>query len=376
MMKRRVVITGVGAITPLGVSLHATAAALARGDTGIRRATVFDASGFSCTVAAEVSDWDPRPHFRTPKALKIADRPARFAVAAARMALAAAEWPDDSARLDALGVAIGSSGSDLQSRDVGRALAGETDPSAVDRIDVFADRILRGLNPLWLLVSLPNMTSAQVAIQTQARGPNTTIMSDWVAGHQALGEAAEWIGAGETDAVLAGGADSGVQPFAYAAYEQAGWLAVREGEGFVPGEGAAIFLLEEHEAARARGRRPVAEIRGYAAAPASGGLARALCDALSRSGWQRDDVSACDVAAPPIGRFMDEAREAVDAVVAGRAGRLIADPRLGFALSAAAPIEAALRLHEGRPGRVLSAAVGSGGEAVALALDIPEPDEP
>ncbi len=100
------------------------------------------------------------------------------------------------------------------------------------------------------------MTSAHVAIQVQARGPNSTIMSDWAAGQQAVGEAAEWIRAGETDAVLAGGADSAIQPFAYAAYEQMGLFAEHDGPRFVPGEGAAIMLLEEREAALAANRRP------------------------------------------------------------------------------------------------------------------------
>ena len=114
------------------------------------------------------------------------------------MALDHARWPRDEHRLDALGVVIGSSGSDLQVPDIARALAGDEDARSAADIAYFAERMLSGLNPLWLLVSLPNMTSAHVAIQLRARGPNSTIMSDWVAGHQAIGEAAEWIRCGRS----------------------------------------------------------------------------------------------------------------------------------------------------------------------------------
>ena len=261
MSDRRVVITGIGAVTPLGPSLGATLDALAAGKSAVREATLFDATGFACANAAEVRNWDPRPSFRVPKALKLTDRPARFAVAAAEMALDHARWPRDEHRLDALGVVIGSSGSDLQVPDIGRALAGDEDARSATDIAYFAERMLSGLNPLWLLVSLPNMTSAHVAIQLQARGPNSTIMSDWVAGHQAIGEAAEWIRSGEADAVLAGGADSAIQPLAYAACQQAGFFeADQDGDGLVPAEGAALFLLEERDAACARGATILGEL--------------------------------------------------------------------------------------------------------------------
>jgi 3-oxoacyl-[acyl-carrier-protein] synthase II len=365
-MPRRVVITSAGAVTPLGASLADTADALSRGATGVREATVFDASGFSCRQAAEVRDWDPRPLFRTPKALKITDRPARFAVAAARMTLSSAGWPDDDPRLESLGVAIGSCGSDLQARDLGRALAGDDDARRVNRIDVFADRVLRGLNPLWLLVSLPNMTSAQVAIQTQARGPNTTIMSDWAAGLQAIGEAAEWIRAGEAEAVLAGGADSAVQPFAYAAYEQAQWLATPTSDGFVPGEAAAVVLLEGRDPGAAGDGQPLAEVRAYAAAPR---LDRALCEALREAGWRAEDVSTWRVAVPPAPHFTEMVRHIVPAAAGLASARLHFERRLGFPLAAAAPLDVALLVHGGLRDRTIAAALGSSGEAVVVALE-------
>ncbi len=378
MNERRVVVTGVGIITPLGHSLEETRNAIAAGASAVRPATLFDASGFRCRRAAEIRDWDPRPAFRVPKALKLTDRSARFAVAAAQAALADAGWPADAAADDRLGVAIGSSGSDLQARDLGRALSHDTVAFDTRDVPAFADRILGGLNPLWLLISLPNMISAHVAIQLVARGPNTTVMSDWVAGSQAIGEATEWIRCGEADAVLAGGADSGVQPFAFTAFQQAGWFDDGDSDaGFVPAEGAAVFLLEERMAALRRGARWHAEITAYATRPPQPGgrlesaLAHTLCDAMTAAGWSRHDVTMCRVAAPPVAPFSTASRDAIAMMLAGVPAREAFDVRMGHPLAAAGPIDAALMVRSSAHGaRVLSSAIGSYGEAVTLGFHV------
>ena len=171
-------------------------------------------------------------------------------------------------------------------------------------------------------------------------------MSDWAAGHQAIGEASEWIRSGEADAVLAGGADSGIQPFAYAAYEQAGLFDAHDEPAFVPGEGAAMFLLEERGAALSRGRQPFAELVGYASATgdADRAVAETTCEALRRAAWTRETV-----AAHGRGRF---------------------DRRLGHPLAAAAPIDLArLIVTADRGARLLSTAIGCSGEAVTLAVE-------
>jgi 3-oxoacyl-[acyl-carrier-protein] synthase II len=258
---RRVVITGIGMVSPLGASYDATIEALNRGHSAIAPLTLFDASGFVQQHAAEVRGFEPREYFRVPKAMKLTDRTTRFAVAAAAMALQDAAWPFDEPR-DRLGVVIGSSGSDLQARELARALETDAKLRSIEDIPFFADRILSGLNPLWLLVNLPNMPSSHVGIQLGARGPNNTIMTDWVAGSQAIGEAADWIRDGDADAVLAGGADTALQPFAYASYEQTAILTdLRHGRpGFIPAEGAAVLLLEDYEHAQQRGARIRAEL--------------------------------------------------------------------------------------------------------------------
>jgi 3-oxoacyl-(acyl-carrier-protein) synthase len=374
MLDRCVVVTGIGAITPLGPTLAATIDALAADRSAVEPASIFDAGGFACADSAEIRDWDPRPSFRVPKALKLTDRPAWFAVAAARMALADARWNlDEEARQESLGVVIGSSGSDLQARDLAHAMAGDASGRIANDVPAFADRMLSRLNPLWLLVSLPNMTSAHVAIQVQARGPNSTIMTDWTAGLQAIGEAAEWIRSGEADAVLAGGADCGVQPFAYAAYQQAQYFN-GDTHRFVPGEGAAVFLLESHDAAVARGATPYAELKSYASranpdAHPGDALARTLCDAMSAARWTRESIAYCSVAAAPLPQA-DGVRDALDRMVGRVPSRTTFDTRLGYPLAAAGPIDAALMLAAGPGPRYLSSAVGRSGEAVTLAFEM------
>ena len=371
-MRRRVVVTGIGVMTPLGHDLNATIDAVAAGRTAVGPASRCDSRGFEPGDAAEIVDWDPRSAFRLPKALKLTDRPARFAVASAQMALDAAGYPRHAHALDSLGVAIGTSGSDLQARDLVRALAGDRS-ECVDDTSVFADRILGGLNPLWLLVSLPNMTSAHVAIQLEARGPNTTIMSDWLAGHTAIGEAALWIQMSEADAVVAGGADCAIQPFALAAFEQANLLPRDGSGGLVPAEGSAVFVLEAEESASARGAPQLAEFCGCAIRPPAsdgpaGALREAVAEVLSAAGWSSRDVEVFGVTRPATVVHDRAAREATETVFGGRLAPVDFSGLLGFALAAAPPIELAILLATYPASRVVSSCVGSSGEASALAF--------
>jgi 3-oxoacyl-[acyl-carrier-protein] synthase II len=279
-------------------------------------------------------------------------------------------------------VVIGSSGSDLQAPELARALADDREARATADIAFFAERVLTGLNPLWLLVNLPNMPSAHVAIQLGARGPNSTVMTDWVAGSQAIGEAFEWIRAGEADAVLAGGADSAIQPFALWSYEQAGILgrdARRGGERFVPGEGAAILLLEERDHARRRGAEVRGEMLAYAAASAPLGsadnaLGRTIAEAMAEAGWQPGDIGVVATASVFDDRYLDHEERALQAALGPAAAtipRARLRSRVGHALAAAGPIDLALLLAA-RPapgGGLLCSALGYSGQAVSLAVE-------
>lgn len=306
-----IVITGAGAVTPLGHTLAATRAAICRREVAFAPATLFDASGFRESRAAEVRGFDAREHFRFPKAIKLTDRRTRFAVAAAAMALTDARWSGSSADHEQLAVVVGTSASDMQAGDLARALVSSGGENFVADTRAFAGRVLDRLNPLWLLVNLPNMASAHVAIQLEARGPNSTIMSDWAAGVQSIGEAADWIRAGECSAVIAGGADSGIHPFAYGGYEQAGLFdRAHDGEpalgappsirtlvapaslpaAFVPGEGAAMLFMESASRARQRGATVIARVVGSATRagapePTMAAAERVIEDVIVEAGW-------------------------------------------------------------------------------------------
>ena len=331
MSERRAVVTGLGLVTPLGSGLEATRSALAGKRCAVSPATLFDAGPFASPLAGEVRDLDARSLFRVPKAMKLCDRRTRFAVCAAAMALEDAGFPPGPC--DGLGVAIGTSGSDLGADELSAALARTDEPrrAALD-VRAFGEAALDGLNPLWLLVHLPNMASAHVAIQLEARGPNTTIMTGWAAGLSAIVEGAAWIAEGGADAVLAGGADSGVHPFAFAAFEQAGLLSGPS--PLVPAEGAAVVLLEERGAALARGARILGEVGEHAL-----------------SAGPRLSTLAAAAAPAPAGHLERHA---------------------GSLLAAHAPAALVLALAEGLSGPVAAVATGPAGEASALLVLPPE----
>lgn len=376
---RRVVITGIGMVTPLGHTFAATVEALGRRECATATATLFDASGFTSDAAAEVKGFDPRPYFRVPKALKVTDRTTQFAVSAAAMALSAAGWPAGAPSGERLGVIIGTSGSDLQAH----ALAGALEPGApaesVGDMAVFADRMLSHLNPLWLLISLPNMPSAHVAIQLGARGPNSTVMTDGVAGSQAIGEAADWIRGGEADAVLAGGADTAIQPFAFAAFDQAGLLTPSAGGKafFVPGEGAAVVLLEEREHALRRGAPIRGELCGYAAASAPGSsivdaFSRTISAALHETGWQPRDVGAvgmASVAGSPLRAQEDIALRSTLGPRATTVSQHDFQTPLGHSQGASGAISLCLLLATAAgPGGLICNSAGYSGQSVTLCV--------
>jgi 3-oxoacyl-[acyl-carrier-protein] synthase II len=344
--RRRTVITGIGAVTPLAPDLDATVEKLRQGLSAIAAVRRFDAQGCRSNRGAEIQELDARAFFRAPKSIKLTDERTRFAVAAASMALRDAALTAGDFDADRAGVIVGSSGSDLQVEDLGRAL----DRCDAGDLAAFGRQILSGLNPLWLLVNLPNMVSAHVSIQFDLRGPNSTVMTDWIAGVQAIGEAASWIENDEADIVVAGGSDSGVLPFVYANYEEGRMF---DAERFVPGDGAALFVLEEREHALRRGARIRGEVVSCAVAapPADdreNSLAVCIEDALSRAGWRSDEVSAISPASVPHRVYDDLERSAIESTFPASPEVRVLDSNrqaLGFALAAASAIDIAIHLR-------------------------------
>ncbi|MFI5357356.1 MAG: beta-ketoacyl-ACP synthase II [Opitutales bacterium] len=315
---RRVVITGLGAVTPLGNSAAETWSAMAAGRSGIRRITRFDASACHAQIAGEVRDFDPtRPlaqplHPRgpggeplaqvfTPKELKKFGRFTHLGATAAVEAYADSGLDAHRAGLD----------SDRMGVSLGVGLGGLPEMEAMH--DTFKAGGFRKISPFFIFQIAPNLLAGEVSLLLDFRGPNMSVASACATSGHALGEATAAIVRGDADVMLAGGSESTVTPLAVGAFAQMRALSTRndapeaasrpydaDRDGFVLAEGATVFLLEEYEHAVRRGARIYAEVRGYGAsadayhlsslAPGAEGSARAMRAALARSGLKATEV--------------------------------------------------------------------------------------
>ncbi len=260
----RVVITGVGWLTPLGLEVEAVWQALLAGRSGIRRVTQFDASSLPCQIAGEVWDYRPADHFTGKEARRLS-RCTQLALVAAAKAVADAGLPLPFPNPERTGVYFGTAIGGLD-----RAIAGT---------DILRSQGLARVNPFVLPSALPNMPAFHIAERFGALGPNSTITTACATGTQAIGEAALAIRHGRADLILAGGSEGLICDFALAGFaamralptsfndcpERASRPFDARREGFVLSEGAACLVLERLDLARARGARVYAEIVGYAA---------------------------------------------------------------------------------------------------------------
>jgi 3-oxoacyl-[acyl-carrier-protein] synthase II len=379
---RRVVITGLGAVTPRGNDVTSAWHAIAAEDISHGVVPALPPGG-SVPKVLRVRDFDPRSYFKSPKSIKLADRKAQLAVAAAVMAFGDAAL--DSAPLDRerIGISMGSGNVELQVEDLAKAIGPGADLRPATDLPFFARQILSNLNPLWLLVSLPNMISAHVSIQLQVMGPNTTWMTDWIAGAQAVGEAWLWIRSGEADCVLAGGADSSISPL-----DMFGWDQVESRcnplEGCSAAEGAAVLVLEEMQSALGRRAHIYGEICGYASAGIVDEIG--LCDAifanmsaaLEHAGWSSEELGLICLTSTGKGILGNEENRAIRQLLKRPQGELPVvefKSRLGHLLAACTPAEMALLLQEREAGplttRVLVNSIGSNGQLACVAVTIP-----
>jgi 3-oxoacyl-(acyl-carrier-protein) synthase len=369
---RRVVITGMGAVTTLGADLASTLAALRRGESA-RPDRLAAADPAEVAAITRVPDFDVRRHFPAPKALKVCDRRTRLAVAAAEMALADAGFATATERAE-FGVVLGTSSSDPGIEDLAAPLASDPDERSASDVAFFAERILNRLHPLWLVVQLPNMTSAHVAIQFGLQGPNSTVMTDWVAGMQAIGEAFLWIKNGEAEVVLAGGADVGTTQLTQICYRQQGLFAGGDSGSPPLAEGAAVLVLEEREHARRRGAPIHGEVRGYGSAAGSDGvepMSRLVTQTLAAAGWETRSVGVW-TSTGAVSRESRSAEQRAAAISGIDPAAVWFDPaeRLGHALAAQGPIAATLALATYREPSARLWCGGSGllGQTAGLAL--------
>jgi 3-oxoacyl-[acyl-carrier-protein] synthase II len=307
---RRVVVTGLGAVTPIGADAPSTWRAAVAGDSGIDFISSFDASEFPVRVAAEVKDFDPT-QVTSPKAARRLDRNVLLSLGAGREAVADAGL-DGAYSPDRIGILFGT------------AIGGIA--SIVEQVDVLRQRGPDRVAPTFLPNALVDTASGQLAIELGFRGPNYAPVSACATGSTAVGEAAELIKRGDADAVLAGGAEACITPLVLAGFCAMRGLAAEDEHpprasrpfdatraGFVMGEGACVLVLEELEAAERRGATVYAEILGYGMSndahhlaqpdPESDGVVAMMRHALQRADVEPEQVGYINAhgTATPLG---------------------------------------------------------------------------
>jgi len=286
-MENRVVVTGLGCISPLGNSMPISWKNLLAGKSGVSKISRFDASEYKTQIAAEVKEFDPVSLFGNKEARRM-DRYTQFALASTLEALEDAKLKIDENNRDRVGVVIGTGIGGISTLLEQQAVLNQRGP---DRISPF-------LVPMMLSDSAPGM----VALTLGVRGPNMAIVTACATGTNVIGEALEMIRRGAADAIIAGGSEAAIIPIAIAGMSSMTALSTRNNDpehasrpfdrnrdGFVMGEGAAILILESLEFAQARSARILAEISGYGtsddayhiSSPAENGAGAALCIKLA-----------------------------------------------------------------------------------------------
>jgi 3-oxoacyl-[acyl-carrier-protein] synthase II len=297
-MRKRVVITGLGVVTPVGNDVTAMWEALLAGRSGIGPITQFDASDIDVKIASEVKGFDAAAWFDS-RVARRNDRFTLFALEAARQAIEDAHLSFNDGQRDVTGVLIGTAIGGMKSL-----------LSGYDTLRVSGPR---RVSPFTTPMMMPNAASAVVGITHGLRGPNLSIASACATGCHAIGEATEMIRAGRAEVMVCGGSEAVIDDISVSAFRNMGALSLRndeperasrpfdaERDGFVMGEGAGVLILESLEYARARGAQVYAEVAGYGAtadayhitAPDEDGegAARTMSAALQDAGLAPEDV--------------------------------------------------------------------------------------
>jgi beta-ketoacyl-acyl-carrier-protein synthase II len=357
---RRVVVTGLGAVTPLGNSAPETWRAALAGESGIDWIQAFDAGDYPVRVAAEVKDFDPTD-VASPKEQRKLDRNVLLALAAGKEAVENAGLNGfDPSRV---GIAFGSA--------IG-GIAG-----IMHQGEILRERGYERVSPSFIPSVLVDAASGQLAISLGIKGPNYAPVSACATGSHAVGEAAELIKRGDADAMLAGGTEAAIQPIILAGFVAMRGLAAEDEHpprasrpfdatraGFVMGEGACVLVLEELEAARARGATLYAEVLSYGTSndahhmaqpePEAIGVAEMMRAAIDRAGLEPEDVGYINAhgTSTPLGDAAET--KAIKDVFGEHAYELAVSSTksmMGHCFGAAGAIEAlmcVLALHEGR----------------------------
>lgn len=274
-MRRRVVVTGVGCINPLGNNVETMWAALKESQSGVGYTTIFDASKFPTKISAEIKNWDIADTGEDPARWKHRGRHTRFACGAAKQAVADSGILDSKLDPTRLGVYLGCGEGSQDFDSFSKMMTAALTPDGLD-VAKFAQTGLEILDPVAEIEQEPNMPAGYVAGLFDAQGPNANCLTACAASSQAIGEATELIRRGDADAMISGGAHSMIHPFGVTGFNLLTALSQSNEEptkasrpfdrlrnGFVLGEGGAIVVLEELEHAKRRGAHIYGEVLGY-----------------------------------------------------------------------------------------------------------------
>lgn len=296
---KRIVVTGIGAVTPLGIGKDAYWQALTAGVCGVGNITLFDPEGFDVKIAAEVKGFDPTAYIDRKEARRM-DRFVQFAVAASLLALEDAGLTVTEQNAERVGVVIGSGIGGLQTLE--------------DQVRVLVEKGPGRVSPFLVPMMIGNMASGHVSILTGAKGPNSCTTTACASSAHALGDSLEILRRGAADVMITGGAEAGIVPVSLAGFGNMKAMASNfndnptassrpfdaDRSGFVIGEGSGILVLETLEHAEARGARIYAEVAGYgmtadafhmsAPHPDGEGVARAMRYALNNAGIAPEEV--------------------------------------------------------------------------------------
>jgi len=299
MKNKRVVVTGMGVVSPLGLNVPAMWTTLVSGRSGIGPITLFDTTDFEVRIAGQAHGFDPA-NFMPSKEARRADRFTQFAIAAFQEAQAQSRMVADEHNCYEVGVIIGSGVGGIETYS--------------HEFDTLRDKGPRRVSPVLVPMITVDVPAVQIALRSGARGPNMGIASACATGADAIGQAYETIRRGHAQAMISGGVEAAITPIAVATFDRMRALSRRnddptgasrpfdaDRDGFVMAEGGAILVLEDLEYALARGAAPLAELVGYAAtsdaihiaAPDADGRGAAMCMTLAmrRAGVSPEQVS-------------------------------------------------------------------------------------
>ncbi len=300
----RVVITGVGVVSPVGIGKDAFWNSLLAGRSGIGNLKAFSGEHLPCRLAAEIENFDPSAYVHRKKLLKVMSRDIQLGVSAAALAMSDARLKSGDYDPDRLGVVFGAGQIPSRPQELAGAAAYCTRGDSFD-FSLFGEECLNQISPLWLLPQLPNMPACHVAIEHDARGPNNTITCREASPLLALSEAVHTIQRGAADCMIVGACGSDVHPVDIVRRSLVEDLSHRDDperacrpfdidrNGGILGEGAAAFVIEDYDFARRRGAEMYAEVLAVAGgsdgfgdgAAASGtGLVRSIASVLRKSG--------------------------------------------------------------------------------------------